>query len=403
MARRAASAAEASLLPPPAAASATTLLGHETAERTFVAALQSGRMPHAWLITGPKGVGKATLAFRMARALLGAPASAGDAADDGMTGLFGDAPKPVAVLDMVADAAVFRRVAELTHSDFRLLRRSLTDKGKLRGEIVIEDVRAAIDFLRLTPAEGAWRVLIVDSADDLNRSAANALLKILEEPRPRTVIVLVSHAPGRLLPTIRSRCRRLALAPLPEAAMSAALQERVPDLAGDDRALITTLAEGSLGQALTLIESDALSLFREITALLVRWPRIDTATLHKLADKVTARGGERNFEMAAELLKWIGARFLRHAARADVKSAPEAFAGEAQLFGSWAAAAGLDRWLELWEKVERLFSRVLSVNLDRRQAWITVWLALQSMDAGVLDSGPAGDQGRYGGAVPPSP
>jgi DNA polymerase-3 subunit delta' len=399
MARRPASGVDAPLLPPPAAASARTLIGHEAAEQGFLAGLQSGRMPHAWLITGPKGVGKATLAFRMARALLAAPAQA----EEPTTGLFGDAPKAVATLDMEADLAVFRRVAELTHSDFRLLRRSLTDKGKLRGEIVIEDVRAAIDFLRLTPAEGAWRVLIVDSADELNRNAANALLKILEEPRPRTVLILVSHAPGRLLPTIRSRCRRLTLAPLPEAAMAAALQARAPDLAEDDRALISTLAEGSLGHALTLIDSDALSLFREIAALLVQWPRIDTVALHKLADKVTARGGERNFEMAAELLEWIGARFLRHAARNDAKPAPEAFPGELQLYAKWQAAAGLDRWLELWEKVERLFARVLSVNLDRRQAWVTVWLALQTMEASALDSGPAGDQGRYGGAVPPSP
>jgi DNA polymerase-3 subunit delta' len=400
MARRPASGAEAPLLPPPAAASATALIGHEAAERMFLAALQSGRMPHAWLVTGPKGVGKATLAFRMARALLAAPAQA--EAESG--GLFGDAPrKPVATLDMEADLAVFRRVAELTHSDFRLLRRSLTDKGKLRGEIVIEDVRAAIDFLRLTPAEGAWRVLIVDSADELNRNAANALLKILEEPRPRTVLILVSHAPGRLLPTIRSRCRRLTLAPLSDAAMTEALQSRAPDLDGRDRALIATLAEGSLGHALNLIDSDALILFREIAALLVQWPRIDTAALHKLADKVTARGGERNFELAAELLEWIGARFLRCAARKELKPAPEAFAGEGQLYGKWLAAAGLDRWLELWEKVERLFARVLSVNLDRRQAWVTVWLALQTMEAGALDSGPAGDQGRYGGAVPPSP
>src|SRR5262249_30650590 len=193
------------------------------------------------------------------------------------------------------------------------------------------------------------------------------------------------------------------LAPLSDAAMTAALQSRAPNLEGDDRALIATLAEGSLGHALNLIESDALSLFREITTLLAQWPRIDTAALHKLADKVTARGGERNFEMAAELLEWIGARFLRAAARKDLKPAPEAFPGEGQLYAKWLAAAGLDRWLELWEKVERLFARVLSVNLDRRQAWVTVWLALQTMEAGALDSGPAGDQGRYGGAVPPSP
>src|SRR5581483_8430144 len=137
-------------------------------------------------------------------------------------------------LDMDPTHPVFRRLAELTHSDFRLLRRSLNDKGRLRSEIVVEDVRAAIDFLRLTPAEGAWRVLIVDAADDLNRNAANALLKILEEPRPKTVLILVSHAPGRLLPTIRSRCRRLTLAPLNDHLMRHELRSRFPELAEDD-------------------------------------------------------------------------------------------------------------------------------------------------------------------------
>jgi DNA polymerase-3 subunit delta' len=375
MARRPSTDTDQRILPPPAAASATRLIGHEAAEKSFRNALDAGRMPHAWLVTGPKGVGKATLAFRMARALLAAPATAPAEAD----GLFGDAPKPGATLEIAPSHPVFRRVAELAHSDLRLLRRSLNDKGKLRSEIVVEDVRAAIDFLRLTPAEGAWRVLIVDAADDLNRNAANALLKILEEPRPRTVLVLVSHAPGRLLPTIRSRCRRLTLSPLPEAVMAAELRSRSPDLADEDLHLVAALAEGSLGHALTLIESDALALFREIAGLLAQWPRSDTAALHKLADRLGGRGAERAFEQGAELLEWIGARFLRNAALGGFV-ALERFPGEAELTRKWLGAAGLDRWLELWEKVERLFARVLSVNLDRRQAWLTAWLALQTVE-----------------------
>ncbi|MDQ7247998.1 DNA polymerase III subunit delta' [Dongia sedimenti] len=380
MARRPAVDADARVLPPPAAASAIRLIGHGAAEKAFLNALEAGRMPHAWLITGPRGVGKATLAFRMARALLAAPAEA--PAVEG--GLFGDTPE--ATLDMEPSHPVFRRLAELAHSDVRLLRRSLNDKGKLRSEIVIEDVRAAIDFLRLTPAEGAWRVLIVDAADDLNRNAANALLKILEEPRPRTVLILVSHAPGRLLATIRSRCRRLTLAPLPEDVMSAEIKARAPDLGDADLHLVATLAEGSLGHALTLIETDALALFREIAGLLVQWPRADTAALHKLADRLGGRGAEREFEQGAELLEWIGARFLRNAALGG-NVTPERFPGEADLTRKWLGAAGLDRWLELWEKVERLFARVLSVNLDRRQAWLTAWLALQTVEAGGLGEG----------------
>jgi DNA polymerase-3 subunit delta' len=372
MARRAAGDADARVLPPPEAAAATRLIGHEAAEKTFLAALDAGRMPHAWLVTGPKGVGKATLAFRMARALLAAPAESDGA------GLFGEAPK-ASTLEMEPAHPVFRRVAELAHSDLRLLRRSLNDKGKLRSEIVIEDVRAAIDFLRLTPAEGAWRVLIVDAADELNRNAANALLKILEEPRPRTVLILVAHAPGRLLPTVRSRCRRLTLAPLSPALMAAELGSRAPDLSDEDRRLIAALAEGSLGQALTLLEQDALTLFRDLARILTQWPQFDTAALHKLADKVAGRGSERDFELAAELLEWIGGRFLRTAA-IGAEIAPELYPGEAALCRKWQAAAALDRWLELWEKVERLFARVLSVNLDRRQAWLTAWLALQTVE-----------------------
>lgn len=354
---------------PPAPEAATRLVGHDAAEHTFLRAFASRRMPHAWLITGPKGIGKATLAFRMARFLLSQRPEA-DA------GLFAAAPEPD-TLAMPADHPVFRRVRELAHSDLRVLRRSENDKGKLRSEIVVDDVRAAIDFLHMTPAESLWRVMIVDAVDEMNRNAANALLKILEEPRPNTVLILVSHAPGRLLPTIRSRCRKLALQPLGDNLLAGELGRVLPDLATADRQLAATLAEGSVGRAIALAGGGGLALFRGIGRLFNSWPRLDTGDLHKLADQVGGKGGETAFETGTEMLGWWIMRFARLSA-AQKPPETELFTGEAQLMQRLQQAASLDRWLDLWEKVNRLFARVASANLDRRQAWLTGWLLIET-------------------------
>ncbi|WP_374375501.1 DNA polymerase III subunit delta' [Dongia sp.] len=367
------------LVAPPEAS--VHLVGHDAAEATFLRAFASGRMPHAWLITGPRGIGKATLAFRMARFLL-AHGMAAPALESAGAGLFGDEPEPAPDqtprdLDIAVDHPIFNRVKELSHSDLRVLRRSVNEKtGKLRSEIVIDDVRAAIDFLHLMPAESAWRVLVVDAADDLNRNAANALLKILEEPRPRSVLILVSHAPGRLLPTIRSRCRRLALEPLSTPALQTELRRHCPDLGGADLDLVLALAEGSLGRAITFGRDQAArDLFQSMAQLLGGWPDFDPTVLHRLGDKLAGKGGEENFETAVTLLDWWLARFVRRAAAKDRPFA-EVFPGESGLIDRLAGAASLDRWLQSWEKIGRLFARVASANLDRKQAWVTAWLVL---------------------------
>src|SRR5439155_6979120 len=192
-----------SVEPPPEPASTVAapranpdLVGHEGAERELRRLDEIGRLPHAILLSGPRGIGKATLAFRLARFLLGAPSSGEGLAVD-------------------PESGVFRRVAAGGHADLLTVERAYDPRRRrLRSEIIVEDTRAIAGFFRLTAAEEGWRIVIVDGAEEMNRNAANALLKILEEPPRRGLLLLVSHSPGRLLPTVRSRCRHFPLAAL---------------------------------------------------------------------------------------------------------------------------------------------------------------------------------------------
>jgi DNA polymerase-3 subunit delta' len=371
---------------------ATELLGHAEAEQSFLRALQRARMPHAWLITGPRGVGKATLAYRMARRLLSDMPPQAAAPEPDSFALFDDAPataptpQPAADnLDMPADHPVFRRIVAQSHPDLRVLQRRVNEKtGKLRSEILIDDVREVLDFLHLKPAESHWRVVIIDAADDLNRNAANAILKMLEEPAARTVLILVSHAPGGLLPTIRSRCRRLALAPLPDDLLRRALSARCADAEPADLAAAMALAAGSLGQGITLLEQNGLTVFRLIMNVLQAWPQFSVQQLHQIGDRLASRGSEAEFDLAVQALDWWLKRLCRQLALTAAGSAEnmpqsELFPGETALIERCRRAASLDRWIELWEKLNRLFDRVASVNLDRKQAWVAGCLAIEAI------------------------
>jgi DNA polymerase-3 subunit delta' len=205
--------------------------GHEAQEQALAEALTGGRMHHAWLFGGPKGLGKASLAYRFARRLLGAKQN-------------GARP-----LDVNANDPVARRIAANAHPDIFVLRRTMGDRGKYRREIVVDDARALGEFFSLMPAEGGWRVAIVDAADELNGNAANAILKTLEEPPPRSILILVCHAPGATLATIRSRCRRLDLRPLDETLVVKAA-ERATGVRPE--AAVLSLAAGRPGRAIAL-------------------------------------------------------------------------------------------------------------------------------------------------------
>ena len=342
------------------------LVGQEASERALLDAARSGRLHHAWLLTGPRGVGKVTLAYRFARFLL-AGAEAG--------GLLADAPSSLAIDPR---HPVFRLVASGAHPDLKLIARSQNPKtGKMRSEIVVDDVRDAVAFLRLTPSEGGWRVVIIDGAEEMNRNAGNALLKILEEPPARAVLLLASHSPGRLLPTVRSRCRRLGLRTLDESAIAGYLSRTLPELGEADRGLLIRLAEGSIGRALALSQSGGLELYRDIVGLLSALPRLDIAALNQMADRLGRSGADSAFRSAAELLTGWLARMLRQ--RATGRQEAEVLAGEAACMDRLGRAVGLTRWLAFLEATERQFALIDPLNLDRRLIWIGTLLQLQQL------------------------
>ena len=346
----------------------SAFVGQAEAEAEFLAAYNGGRLPHAWLIAGPRGVGKATLAFRIARFVL---AQGSDSQADVGPSLFGD-PLPKSVptsLQIAPDHPIFRRVASGGHSDLRVYERTMNAKtGKLHRDISVDEIRDVRSFLSLTPAEGAWRGVIVDSADDMNPSSANALLKILEEPPARALLLVVTHEPGRLLPTIRSRCRRLWLGPLDDASMRTLLSERAPQLSPDDVTLALQLGEGSIGRALQLADEGGIELFREVRDLIGKLPRLDLAELHRLGDKAARDNTGDTLKSLGEMIDWLVLRLTRSAAR--IEQGPGAGLPPQ-------SAASLDRWIEVWDKTRRLFGEAEGLNLDRKQVVLETFLAME--------------------------
>lgn len=318
------------------------LYGHRDAEMTLLNAYRSGRIPHAWLIGGALGIGKATLAYRMARFVLthrDPLAAAVQRAEN----LNVDAVDPVA-----------RRITAGAHGGLLVLQRTPNDKGVMRTVITVDETRETISFFGSTAAAEGWRVCIVDTVDELNPNAANALLKTLEEPPRQSLFLLVSHAPGRVLPTILSRCRRLPLRPLARTEVIPAVS-RATGIAGDDPALIEAAeaAEGSVARALTLLGGDAAKLHHKTAALLATLPRLDPRELHALGD---ALGGSDKVALATFIDgvdRWIGARLRTEDPNADLPR--------------------LARLAEVWEKIGRAARDTAEYNLERKPLVFSVF------------------------------
>lgn len=328
------------------------LIGQDAAEAEFLSAFNGGRLHHGWLITGPRGVGKATLAWKIARFLLATPEADG--------GMF--APPPPTTLDVPADHPIARRTAALSEPRLFLLRRGPNDRGTaLSADIRVEDVRRMKSFFALSAADGGRRVAIVDTADEMNTSAANALLKLLEEPPAGVTLLLVSHQPFRLLPTIRSRCRELRLSPLPPARMAEALAAAGAEV--EDPAALAELAGGSVGEAIRLLNLDGVALYQAIVALFSTLPRLDRPKALALAEVGAGRGNDAKFDLILTLIDLFLARLAR--AGTIGHCPPEAVPGEAALIARLSPHPAAARtWADLAQTLGLRARRGKAVNLD---------------------------------------
>lgn len=342
------------------------LFGQDAAERTLLDAFASGRMHHGWLIAGAEGIGKATMAYRFAKYILAAPEDRDP---------FGGS------LAIAGDVPAARQVVAQSSPGLLVLRRPYDSKAKrFRTEITVDEARRLKSFLMMTPAEGAWRAVIVDTADDLNIAAANALLKSLEEPPPRTIFLIVTSHPGRLLPTIRSRCRTLEMPALSEAALKTAIQQAIA--ASDDEQTksmpaasdwdeLQHLADGSVRRFLSLHAAGGLELHRRIAGLVAALPKVDWTAAHLLGDELSGAAAESRYELFFDLLMGHLARLIRAAASGDAARADDKALAQRLMPGD-----RLSAWAEAWQAVGTDKAVADSLNLDRKSLILSIFSRL---------------------------
>jgi len=330
---------------------AGALIGHKAAEAEMLGAYRGGRLAHAWLIGGLRGVGKATLAWRFARFVLANPDPNAPAAQEAND--LGVDPKRQAS----------RLLAALAHPDFALIRREwLADRKRFGTEIRVEDARSALQVFQMSAAFGGWRVCIVDCAEDLNRSSANVLLKMIEEPPQRSLILIVSHRPGRVLPTIRSRCRRIKLDPLSEDEIVASIAALGPPWSEADPAAVAKAARrasGSVREALARLSPDAEAVDALIDSTIHRLPRPDPRAVLKLADALADREAAEAYDaFHRELYDWLAGYAFRTAGSVE----------RAEELGG------------LWDRIRTAARDTEAMNLDRRLHVLATFAEIAATD-----------------------
>ena len=338
------------------------LYGHEASEAELVNAFKSGNMHHAWILSGREGIGKATLAYRFARFVLADEKSRADHQPS----------------DIMSDMqlASNRQIAHMAHPGLLTIRRVWNEKTKKLSTIIpVDEVRRLKSFLQHTSANAnSWRIVIVDRADDLNINAANALLKSLEEPPKNCLFLLISSDPGRLLPTIRSRCRMLELSTLKPDELKLAVGDVMGRTPGTQDARLFDLADGCVRRYLALAAGDGLKYYDVLLALLGSLPNLDQVKLLKLSDELSAPTAQQSFEIFYDLYFSTLARIIRGYARGE-----GLLDHEKPIIGHMISDTTLAHWAGLWETIAAEKADVIRLNLDKKSFVLESFYQMQNL------------------------
>ncbi|MGC6471797.1 MAG: DNA polymerase III subunit delta' [Parvibaculales bacterium] len=339
------------------------LHGHDRATTLFKQALTDNKLHHAWLLTGPKGIGKASFAYQAAKYLLSlkpgqTPVMSGDAFAEQV------------------DSKTEQLIENGGHPDLFIMNRPYDVKKKdFKKDIPVDSARALRKFMTMTSGFGGWRVCIIDCAEDMTPQAANAILKTLEEPSGKTVFFLISHRPGKLLDTIRSRCQKMPMENLEKPQMQALLKTLRPELDEQVVQAVAHLAEGSIGQALQIADLNGLEIYRDMVDVLASLPALDGVKLHGFAGRMADRRNESAFRLFSLFLSgWLHG--LTRTGATGGQGIP-LFEGEVDVMQRFLSAAPLEQWIDVWEKVASLLRQSDTLNLDRKQTVIECFSAIR--------------------------